>query len=196
MQNHNNIIVSYNPADIFNVLTKYDPPVDKWGEASACSATERRAISDILNLGLPITSILYFKMGRDFTGLIHKDINLNTPNLKVNPALNLPLFNCEQVFMKWFTQNDQNINEKPYGGPSTGAPTPLLNYNNATCIDNVNCNNPTLVNITDWHSIENHSTEHLAFLISIRFASYVRPSMDLPMNEWLPNVGSNHGPTD
>ena len=197
MQNHNNnIVVSYNPVDIFNVLTKYDTPVDKWGDASACSATERRAISDILNLGLPITSILYFRMGRDFKGYIHKDINLNTPHLFVNHALNLPLQNCQQVYMNWFTQNDPNIDIMSFGGPTTGSPTPLLGSDNATCVDTVNCNSATLVSINDWHSIDNHSIENCAYLISIRFASNVKPSMILPINEWLPNVGSNHGPTD
>ena len=196
MQNHKDLIISYDKQEILNALAKYDPPADNWADVNACNMQEIQKISSILNLSIPIRSILFFRMGRDFTGLIHKDINLNTPNLLINHALNLPLANCEQVYMKWFTQNDMSMNSEPFGGPSNGSSTPLLNYDNATCIDNVNCNSPTLVNITDWHRIENHSTKHLAFLISIRFASYVRPSMGLPINEWLPNVGSNHGPTD
>lgn len=184
MQNHKDLIISYDKQEILNALAKYDPPADNRADVNACNMQEIQKISSILNLSIPIRSILFFRMGKAFTGFIHKDMNLNIPSLLINYALNLPLANCEQVYMKWFTQNDMSINSEPFGGPSNGSPTPLLDRNNATCIDTVNCDSAKLVSVNDWHAIENHSMENLAYLISIRFDNNVKPSMDLPMNEW------------
>lgn len=196
MQNHNDIVINYNPVDILNVLPKYDPPVDKWTDVSACSAIERQKIASILNLGLPIISILYFRMGKNFTGLIHKDLDISPkykPTYSLTYAVNLPLSNCTNVYMKWFNQTkyvDNNISTFP--GPSTGSATPIIDYSKVECIDNVSCESPKLVKVNDWHSIENHSMETCEYLISIRFNNEVNPSMNLPMNEWLLKVGSNH----
>ena len=185
MQNHKDIPLIYDCAEVLDALQVYAIPEDNGADVSGCSITEIEKISKVLNLGLPIKSILYFRMGRDFKGYIHKDINLNTPHLFVNHALNLPLQNCQQVYMNWFTQNDSNIDITSFGGPTTGSPTPLLDSDNATCIDTVNCNTATLVSVNDWHSIDNYSIENCAYLISIRFMPNVKPSMILPMNEWL-----------
>jgi len=184
MQNHKDISLNYNSAGVMDILQGYPLPKPKSCETNTCSLTEIEKISKVLNLELPIRSILYFILSTDFRGWIHKEINLNTPHFLINYALNLPLIKCEQVYMKWFTQNDMNINAKPFGGPTFGSPTPLLDGNNATCIDTANCNTTKLVNVNDWHAVENHSTENYAYLISIRFMPNVKPSMDLPMNEW------------
>lgn len=192
MQNHKDILLTYDSDSIMNILQRYSPPQDASADVNGCTWDEIQKISKVLNLRLPIKSILYFRMGTNFEGYIHKDINLNNPTFLVNYALNLPLVNCNHVYMKWFTQNDLAVNAEPFGGPSEGTPTPLLHRSNATCIDTVNCNSTKLVSVNDWHAIENHSTENLAYLISIRFSSSVKPSMDLPINEWLLKVGSNH----
>ncbi len=184
MLNHKDIPLIYDAAGIMDVLQGYSLPRDSSADTSGCTMDEINKISKVLNIGLPIRSILYFRIGRNFQGYIHKDINLNMPNFLINHALNLPLANCEQVYMKWFSQNDLSINEKPFGGPSDGSPTPLLHRNNATCLDTVNCNSAKLVAVDDWHAIENHSMENLAYLISIRFMPYVKTSFDVPMNEW------------
>jgi hypothetical protein len=185
MYNHKDIFLNYDPTSIVDILQGYALPEDESVYTTACSITEIEKISKVLNLGLPIRSILFFRMGKNFKGLIHKDVNLNLPNLVINHALNLPLINCEEVYMKWFTQNDLNVNAIPFEGPSSGSPTPLLDRNNSTCIDSVKCNTTKLVSVNDWHVIENHSLENYAYLISIRFASHVIPSMDLPITEWI-----------
>jgi hypothetical protein len=193
MQNYKEVAINYSSQAILDVLQQYPLPRDNSADVTACSKLETQEISKILDLGLPIISILYFRMGRNFSGYIHKDVNLNNPRpTLITHALNLPLSGCKEVYMKWYKQIDINQNEQPFGGPSGGTPTPLLNYNNAICIDQVNCNHTNLVSITDWHAIENRSLEEYGYLISIRFDPYVKTSFDLPMNKWLLEVGSNH----
>lgn len=186
MQNHKKIIVNYSCDDIFNVLQKYLRPEDESADVSSCSNEEIRKISKILNLNLPITSILYFRMGRSFNGYIHMDKNLNNtkPSL-IKHALNFPLHNCDDVYMRWYKQVDLTINENSFSGPSNGTPTPLLNYNNSICIDEANCNQVNLVNILDWHAIENRSSVECGYLISVRFESNIKTSFDEPLHEWL-----------
>lgn len=185
MQNHKDIPLNYDPTNILDVLQGYALPRDESTDTSVCSTTEIEKISKVLNLGLPIRSILYFRMGRNIKGLIHQDVNLNLPNFRINHALNLPLANCDDVYMKWFTQIDLSVNAIPFGGPTFGSPTPLLDRDNSICIDTVKCNTTQLVNVNDWHAIENHSLENCAYLISIRFALHIKPSMDLPLSEWI-----------
>jgi hypothetical protein len=185
MQNHKHVPLTYDSARVLDILQGYSLPKSGEVKTNACSVTEIVKISKVLNIGLPIKSILYFRMSAGIKGWIHKDINLSRPHFLTNHALNLPLANCEQVYMKWFTQNDLTINAMPFGGPTSGSPTPFLENNNATCIDTVNCNTVKLVNVNDWHSIENNSVEGHADLISIRFVSVVKTSMLLPISEWL-----------
>lgn len=188
MSNHKDVSLAYDANSIIDVLQGYPLPTPTYSSLgiNSCNIQEIIKISNILNLGLPIKSILYFRIGENFRGYIHKDIDLNTPNSVIKNALNLPLMNCDQVYMKWFTQKDPNINIKSFDGPSSGSPTPLLDRSNATCIDSVLCNGAKLVSIDDWHAIENHSLEKIGFLISIRFASSVNPLTDLKVNELLP----------
>jgi hypothetical protein len=196
MRNHKDLIIEYNKQEILSVLQGYSIPANNWADVTACTLEEIKKISSILNLPVPIKTILFFKMGKDFTGLIHKDIDMSNTKFILNYALNLPLTTCNQVYMKWFTQTSDSTKTSLFPGPSSGSPTPLLNNRDAINIDSIYCNRSKLVKINNWHSIENHSNDSCEYLISIRFAFHVEPSMDLPMNEWLPNVGSNHGPTD
>lgn len=184
MQNHKKIIIDYNPDDIINVLPKYSHWTDE-GVAASCSKEEIRKISNILDLNLPITSILYFRLGKTFKGYIHIDKNLNNPEPSLKHALNFPLYNCHGVYMQWYKQIDPNKNEKPFGGPSAGTPTACLGYDNAESIDEVNCNQVNLVNVADWHAIENRSSDEYCYLISVRFKPYCKTSFDKPMHEWL-----------
>jgi hypothetical protein len=180
MQNHKEVTINYSRDALLNVLQGYLLPQDKTTDVTACSKLEIQEISKILDLGLPITSILYFRMGRNFVGYIHKDINLNNPKpTLVTHALNLPLIGCKEVYMKWYQQIDINLNEKPFGGPSVGAPTPLLNYNNSKCIDEAHCDYANLVNIVNWHAIENRSLEEYGHLISLRFEPQTEKSANI-----------------
>lgn len=185
MQNHKKIQIEFNCNDVFNVLRKYPLPKDESADVSPCSDEEIIKISKILNLNLPITSILYFRLGRSFNGYIHIDKNLNNPKPSlIKHALNFPLHNCDNVYMRWYRQVDSTINENSFGGPSDGSPIPQLNYNNAICIDEVNCNQVNLVNVLDWHAIENRSTVEYGYLISVRFEPYIKTSFDKPWHEW------------
>lgn len=191
MQNHKYLEIQYNRQDILNVLRAYNTPEDNWADVSSCTVQEIQKISNILNLQVPIRSILYFRMGKSFIGRIHKDINNSDTRFVVNYALNLPLTSCKQVYMKWFTQNNNQAILDEFPGPSTGSPTPLLKGTDAKCIDSTSCVQSKLVKVDDWHSIENHSREDCEYLISIRFEFHIQPSMDLPMDKWLPRHGSN-----
>ena len=166
MLNHKKSIIEYDCDKILNILQKYTRSVGNQSNAVPCSMLEIYQISKILNFKEPIKSILYFRMGPEFSSLIHKDYYLISD---LSYALNLPLFGCKDVSMNWFTQLDPETGIVLFPGPSYGSPTPSLDYKNAVCIDTVNCNSPTIVKVNDWHNIENHSTDTDAGLISIRF---------------------------
>jgi len=192
MLNHKDISLIYDAGSIIDILQDIPLPVTDSDCAVGCNAQEVERISNVLNLGLPIKAILYFRLKSGFEGSIHKDVNLNAPDSLATIALNLPLANCEQVSMKWYTQNVSTVNDESFAGPKAEvtaiAPLstlPLLNKNNATCIDTINYNSAKLVNVSDWHAVDNHSTEDYAYFISVRFMRYVNTSMEVPMNEWL-----------
>jgi hypothetical protein len=184
MQNHKDIHLNYNPNELVDILQGYPVPPVECVDVTGCKPNEVKKISEVLNLGVPIRSILYFRMGINFQGLIHKDANLNAPSMIIDYGLNLPLLNCDEVYMKWFTQKDLNVNISQFDGPSIKSPTPKLDRHDSTCIDTVLCNTTKLVKVNDWHAIENQSMNKCAYLISIRFAFHVKPSMDLPISEW------------
>ena len=194
MLNHKDIPLIYDAGSIMDILQGIPLPNKTNSDCVVgCNTQEVEKISNVLNLGLPIKSIFYFRLNKEFVGAIHKDININAPDSSPMYGLNLPLANCEQVYMKWFIQNDSTVNDESVAGPraefyataSTARSLPMLNKNNATCIDTINYNSVKLVNINDWHAVDNHSTEDYAYFISIRFMRHVKTSMDLPMNEWL-----------
>ena len=163
MKNHEKYTIEYDRDEILNVLKKYS---DNQSDIIACSILERLQVSKILNFKIPIRSILYFKLEPTYSSYIHKDYYLVSD---LTYALNLPLFGCNDVSMKWFKQQDSDADPVYFPGPSYGDPTPLLRYKNAICIDEVNCNTPTVVKIDDWHNIANCSSDKHAGLISIRF---------------------------
>jgi hypothetical protein len=166
MLNHKQSIIEYNCDEILNVLRKYPRSVGDQLAIVSCSTLEILQISKILNFKESITSILYFRIDPKFSSLIHKDYYLISD---LSYALNLPLFGCNNVSMKWFKQAHPNTGIVFFPGPSNGRATPSLSYENAICIDDINCNSPTIVKINDWHNITNHSTDTEAGLISIRF---------------------------
>ncbi len=137
-----------------------------------CSPDERTKIKEILNFPLPIKSILYFILQPGSISLIHKDIDLDYPSIKPGFALNLPLENCEMTYMKWYEALDEN-NVQEFGGPSTSARTPMIKPENSRCIDESNYTYPQIVNVDDWHSVENRSTVK-STLISVRFEKIIQ----------------------
>ena len=163
MQNHEKYTIEYDRDEILNVLKKYS---NNQSNIIACSILETLQLSKILNFKVPIRSILYFKLEPAYSSYIHKDYYLVSD---LTYALNLPLFGCNDVSMKWFKPQDSDTDIVYFPGPSHSDPTPLLHYKNAICIDKVNCNVPTVVKIDDWHNITNYSSDTGAGLISIRF---------------------------
>ena len=182
MQNHKKIEVVYNRASLLDILDPkprdYSIPCD----IRPLTSAETYSVASILNLKLPIKSILYFKLGSNFIGYIHKDVNINEPLFKQEYALNLPITDCEEVYMKWYKPIDHSIKSESFLGPSKKGHVPLLDHSNATCIDEVNCNQCNLVRVEDWHAVYNYSTNRFGYLISIRFHDSIKP--DLPINEW------------
>lgn len=165
--NHKPIDIDYNKTAILDVLLSNNPKVDRpRSNLRICSKEEISIISDMLGTEFPITNILYFQLDKQFVGSIHKDLYYGR---YVTRALILPLTECKDVYMKWFTQNNNTRVDQSFRGPNGSLLIPHLSHNNATCIDNVNCSTPSMVKVDDWHSIENNSTEEFSHIISLRF---------------------------
>jgi hypothetical protein len=167
MLNYQYINLNYESRDIHNLLNRDNP-----NYCRGCSLLERRKIIQMLKLPFPVKSILYFIINPKTISFIHKDIDLDNPANKPNFALNLPLLNCEMTYMKWYEAVDESDIEI-FGGPSNGAKTPMLKSENSKCIDESNSNHPQIVNVLDWHSIENKS-DNDSKIISIRFQNDIK----------------------
>jgi hypothetical protein len=103
--------------------------------------------------------------------IIHIDKNLGNPSaFQVSFGLNLPLANSDSVLMRWYSETTSDTDLETFVGPN-GTLTPLLTQDRATCIDEVYYDNPLIVKINDWHSVENQSTTSVAQFISLRFSA-------------------------
>ena len=160
MLNHKKSIIEYDCDKILDILKKHS------GQITNCLPLEIYLISKILNFKEPIKTILYFQLSPKSSSSIHKDYYLISD---LSYAVNLPLYGCKDVFMKWFKQLNPDTGVSLHPGPGSGLPIPWLDCKNAICIDDVNCNTPTIVKVDDWHNIENYSTNTGAGIISIRF---------------------------
>ena len=142
-----------------------------------CQASTVVQISKILRV--PIKSILYFTLQPLQSSIIHIDTNLsNKKNNDPEFALNLPLLNSDKVLMKWYSENNPNIDFDIYVGPN-GTPTPSILENRVTLIDQLYYTNPHIVKINTWHSVQNESIQDVAHFISLRFYS----PLELVMNK-------------
>lgn len=164
--NYNSIDeIKYNKRVISRFLSTYGPnPV-----CQTVAFPELVVIKSALKIDLPIESILYFQIPPGFIGKIHKDLNLDEPEMSYTCALNIPLHGCENVKMKWFEPREDSI-EDIFPGPSALNSTPQLNAGRE--IDSVSMHEPIVVKIDNWHSIVNESTEY-GSLISVRFQKHL-----------------------
>ena len=129
-----------------------------------CTVPELVKISSMLGISY-ISRILYFSIKPDSYQPIHIDKTINSSNC-VEFALNLPITECNKVYMNWF-KNLSTTHDLYYPVNKKHA-TPILDIKNAKTIDTTNLNLPTFVKINDWHNVENKS-ESIEKLISIRF---------------------------
>lgn len=168
MPNYYHLPLSYDSKKIYEIFGENTSLIIR-----GCTSQEIKEISSIINLPFPIRSILYFQLPPNFTGSIHKDIDLDNPYINPNYAINLPISNCSETQMYWFKQRD-NIVESVLPGPSMGGRTPKLNHTDGVRIDTLNCNSPTLVEIDNWHSISNVSSSMTSRIISVRLFLQVK----------------------
>lgn len=162
MENNYRILdIEYHKESILDIL----PTEIGYG---ACNIDGIRKIQSILNIVIPIQSILYFNLKPNTIGLIHKDINYSNAKENTPIALNLPLSNCNETFMYWFREIEKGRSPLFFEGPTNKSVTPQLEQDNALQIDTVNCNVPLLVRIDDWHSINNLGADTCR-IISVRF---------------------------
>lgn len=162
MSNFTPVNVEYNSTSILHAIPDYDSR-----GARPCSGSVINKINSLLNLKYPADEMLYFSMGPKRQGEIHVDENYNV-NVPVSTfALNLPLLNSQETDMRWFRKKHASIPDS-FNTGVYHAKFKILDYSNAECIDMVSYTQPTIVNISDYHSVENRSNEPSCF-ISLRF---------------------------
>ena len=178
MNNYIPLPFNYDSEALLGVLD----PIPKL--AMPCNTKTVLQIHNLLDIDIPIQSILYFKLPPTTVGVIHIDINLSNKTKNAEFALNLPLMNSDKALMKWYIDNDPKTNFDVFAGPNS-TDTPLLSKNRAVCIDELYYTSPHLVKINDWHSVENESTTDTAHFISLRFFS----TLDIVMNRLVRGTG-------
>lgn len=164
MTNYIAVPLTYDASTLLNILDISDTSV------VPCQTSTIVQIHNMLGLAVSIQSILYFRLQPTECSLIHIDKNLSSKNVGSSFALNLPLLNSDNVLMKWYSDNDPNINHDIFIGPN-GTLTPSLPNNRVTCTDQLYYTNPHIVKIDAWHSVQNESLSDVAHFISIRFYS-------------------------
>ncbi len=132
-------------------------------------------INRILKLKYNAVSIVYFQLAPGVIGTVHRDVNINSIK-NANFALNIPLDNFDATFMHWFKQIDGTKEFLLPGIIDTVGSAPYLLSSNATKLESMVCNKPALVNIKDWHSVDNYG-ESVSKFISIRFAYDLHPEL-------------------
>lgn len=114
---------------------------------------------------LPVREIVLVTIPKNSSSLIHTDGNFR------KLALLLPITNCEGIIFNWWKElDDKKINSFnfPYKN-SQVEPIKILYNENAKLVDHTYIKEPTLVNIKNFHNVENTSTsDNLEILLSIR----------------------------
>lgn len=158
MNNYEITAFNYAKDDLKSIFT------DSGSVFRPCTIPELVKISNVLNISC-ISRILYFSINPDSYHPIHIDRTMNSTNC-VEFALNLPITDCNRVYMNWF-ENLSNTHDVYYPVNKNHA-TPILETKNAKTIDTAKLDLPTFVKINDWHNVENRS-DNVEKIISIRF---------------------------
>jgi len=164
--NYYTLDFSYDTNSILKILSEYPDRT-----VQSLRSKELIEINKILRIPHLIVSVLYFQLPPNFIGYIHKDVDLTFGNNKVF-ALNLPLQNCNNVFMHWFKQIKGTESVVFPGITNETGEVPWLDLENGIKIDSVICNRPNLVKRDDWHSVDSYDAADSKF-ISVRFTSRV-----------------------
>jgi len=166
-QNYIPLSFDYNKSAILQILEH----IPKTNLVTSCDKNVINKISMTLGKKLLIHNILYFCMNPTVHSVIHIDKNLGDPTVfQASFGLNLPLANSNSVLMRWYSKNNSVADLETFVGPN-GTLTPLITQDRATCIDEVYYDNPIIVKINDWHSVENQSATGVAQFISLRFVA-------------------------
>ena len=174
-QNYIPLSFDYNKSAILQMLEH----LPKTELVTSCDRNTITKISMILGNTLPIHTILYFCMNPSVHSIIHIDKNLENPTaFHASFGLNLPLANSDDVLMRWYSKNNLDTDLETFVGPN-GTPTPLITKDQVTCIDKMYYDNPFIVKINDWHSVENQSTTDVAQFISLRFIASIEQVMEV-----------------
>lgn len=138
--------------------------------SKSCNRDMVEKINQVLQLKHRVKSILYFNIPPHVKSPIHIDENLNLPPPYNKFGLNLPLFNCDQIKMNWWQKKSPNIDDELMVNPyiKDAARHRKLSYENATLVDSVFYSQPFIVNISDYHSVENLSNQS-GYFVSLRF---------------------------
>lgn len=118
------------------------------------------------NLPLDILVIQLFAMNPKSIGMVHKD------GIERKAALNIPVINCNNGYMDWFTDGYEQITiDTDY--TKIRITTTEKNFNEFRILDDpahhCKIDVPSLVNTDVWHRIDNSDNENYRYMLSIRF---------------------------
>ena len=171
MNNYIPVSFNYNNIEILNAINDYN----EFG-ARSCTTAEVDKINDILNLKYRAYAMLYFNLPPNRSAQIHIDEDsLNEKTTLFKFALNLPLLNANKTKMNWWQKKSSLIKDE-YKVGVANAKYKILELENAKCIDSVFYKQPMLVDIYDYHNVEN-TTDKPAHFISLRFDSNITKQM-------------------
>ena len=165
MENFIKISFNYDTNSILDIISEIRNFYSK-----SCSQDMVEKINQVLQLKYRVESIIYFNIPALGQSPIHIDENLNLPPPYNKFGLQLPLVNSSQIKMNWWQKKSPDIADELMTNQNikNAAIHRKLKYENATLVDSVIYTQPCIVNISDYHSVENISNQ-LGYFISLRF---------------------------
>ena len=171
MNNYTPVSFDYNNIKILNAINDYT----EYG-ARSCTKQEVDEINDILNLKYRAYAMLYFNLPPKRSAQIHIDEDsLNEKTTLFKFALNLPLLNADKTKMNWWKKKKASIKDEYKIGVAY-AKYKILQLENAKCIDSVFYEQTMLVDIYNYHNVEN-TTDNPSHFISLRFDDDITKEM-------------------
>ena len=165
MENFTKISLDYDKNSIIDIISEIRNFYSK-----SCSQDMIEKINQVIQLKYRVESILYFNIPALGRSPIHIDENVNLAPPYNKFGLQLPLSNSDQIRMNWWQKKSPEIADELMTNPNikNAAKHRKLKYENATLVDSVLYSQPIIVNISDYHSVENLSKQ-LGYFISLRF---------------------------
>lgn len=165
MENFIKISFDYDKNSIIDITSEI-----RHYHSKSCNKEMVEEINQVLQLKYTVKSILYFNIPPHGKSPIHIDENLNYAPPYNKFGLQLPLVNSDQIKMNWWGKKSPNIADELMVNPNIkdAARHRKLKYENATLVDSAIYTQPIIVNISDYHSVENLSKQP-GYFISLRF---------------------------